>query len=185
MISVPGYKVGGTLFTAEQIHEKVKELGRRISEDYRGETITAVGILKGSFVFMADLIREIDADIQVDFMEVSSYGNKTKSSGNIMIKKDMEIAPSGKNILIVEDIIDSGNTLKYLRDTYLAGKEAKSVKIVTFLDKPSRRKADIEPDYTGFRIEDLFVAGYGLDYAQHYRELPDIIYLLEEEDPEL
>ena len=184
MIDVPGYKMGGTLFSAEQIREKVKELGRRISEDYKDKPLTVVGILKGSFVFMADLIREIDADIQVDFMEVSSYGNRTKSSGNIMIKKDMDTSPSGKHILIVEDIIDSGNTLKYLRDTYLAGKEAASVRIVTFLDKPARRTAEIQPDYTGFEIEDLFVIGYGLDYAQQFRQLPYIAYL-KEEDTEL
>ena len=184
MIDVPGYKIGGVLFSEDQISEKVKELGRSISEDYKGRDLTVVGILKGSFVFMADLIREIDTNVRVEFMEVSSYGNRTKSSGNIMIKKDMETSPAGKHILIVEDIIDSGNTLKYLRDTYLAGKEAASVRIVTFLDKPSRRTAEITPDYTGFSIEDLFVVGYGLDYAQQFRQLPYIAWL-EEEDPEL
>ncbi len=184
MINVPGYKVGGILYSAEEIQEKVKELGRRISEDYKGRPLTVVGILKGSFVFMADLIREIDADVQLDFIAAASYGNKTESSGEIQIKKDMDITPAGKDILIVEDIIDSGNTLKYLRDIYLAGKNAKSVKIATLLSKPSRRKVDIEPDYNGFVIDDLFVVGYGLDYAQQYRQLPYIAWL-EEENPEL
>lgn len=177
MINVPGYKIGGILYSAEEIDEKVKELGRQISEDYRGKKITVVGILKGSFVFMADLIRAIDAEIEVDFMEASSYGDSTKSSGNVKIRKDMDSSPVGKNILIVEDIIDTGNTLKYLRDTYLAGKNPASVKIVTMLDKPARRTAEIEADYTGFSIEDLFVIGYGLDYAQKFRELPYIAYL--------
>ena len=181
MISVPGYEMGGILFSAEQIHERVRELGQQISEDYRGQSITVVGILKGSFVFMADLIREIDADVTVDFMEVSSYGNATKSSGNVKIKKDLDSSPAGRNILIVEDIIYSGNTLKYLRDTYLAGKGPASVRIVTLLDKPSRRTADVQVDYTGFQIEDLFVIGYGLDYAQQFRQLPYIAYLEESE----
>ena len=182
MINVPGYEMGGILLSAEEIHSKVRELGRRISEDYRGQSITVLGILKGSFVFMADLIREIDADVEVDFMEVSSYGNAMKSSGNIRIKKDLESSPVGKNILIVEDIIDSGRTLKYLRDTYLAGKEPQSVRIVTLLDKPSRRTSEIQPDYTGFEIEDLFVVGYGLDYAQKFRQLPYIAYLIEKKE---
>ena len=177
MINVPGYKIGGILYSAEEIDEKVKELGRQISKDYRGKKITVVGILKGSFVFMADLIRAIDAEIEVDFMEASSYGDSTKSSGNVKIRKDMDSSPVGKNILIVEDIIDTGNTLKYLRDTYLAGKNPASVKIVTMLDKPARRTSEIEADYTGFSIEDLFVIGYGLDYAQKFRELPYIAYL--------
>ncbi len=173
--------MGGMLFSAEEISEKVKELGRRISEDYKGKKITAVGILKGSFVFMADLIRAIDTEVEVDFMEVSSYGNSTESSGNVMIRKDLDSSPAGKDILIVEDIIDTGNTLKYLRDTYLAGKNPASIKIVTMLDKPSRRTAGISPDYTGFSIDDLFVIGYGLDYAQKFRDLPYIAYLKEAE----
>lgn len=179
MIKVPGYEMGGILYTEEDIREKIKELGRQISKDYKGKQLTVIGILKGSIVFMADLIREIDADVVVDFMQVSSYGNSTKSSGNVRIKKDLESSPVGKHLLIVEDIIDTGNTLKYLRDTYLAGKNPKSVKIVTMLDKPSRRKADIQADYTGFTIDDLFVIGYGLDYAQQFRHLPYIAYLRE------
>lgn len=177
MIKVPGYEMGGTLYSAEDIQGRVRELGRQISEDYKGKKLTVVGILKGSFVFMADLIRAIDADMEVEFMEVSSYGDSTTSSGLVRIKKDMDSSPEGRNILIVEDIIDTGNTLKYLKDTYLAGKNPKSVRIVTMLDKPSRRTADIKPDYSGFTVEDLFIVGYGLDYAQKFRQLPYIAYL--------
>ena len=129
---------------------------------------------------MADLIREIDADIELDFMIVSSYGNSTESSGNVKIEKDLDNSPSGKNILIVEDIIDTGNTLKYLKEQYFANKNAESVKIVTLLSKPARRTAGIEPDYVGFEIEDKFIIGCGLDYAEKYRQLPDIKHLVEE-----
>lgn len=179
MVKVPGYKMGGILFTEEEISARVKELGKQISEDYRGKNILVVGILKGSLVFMADLIRAIDEDVEIDFMQFSSYGDSMRSSGNVRIRKDMDSSPKGRNILIVEDIIDTGNTLKYLKDVYLAGKGAESIRIVTMLDKPSRRKADISPDYTGFRVEDLFVVGYGLDYAQKFRNLPYIAYLEE------
>lgn len=184
MTNVPGYEVSGILISREEIAERVRELGRQISEDYRGKTIFAVGILKGSMVFMADLIREIEGDVEIDFLSVSSYGNATTSTGNVRITKDMDTSPSGKNILIIEDIIDTGNTLKYLKDVYLSGKGAESVKIVTLLDKPARRKADIHADYIGFEVEDVFIVGYGLDYAQKYRELPDIAYLEKAKKPE-
>lgn len=184
MVNVPGYEMGGVLFDEQEIAERVRELGRQISEDYRGKTIFAVGILKGSLVFMADLIRAIDGDVEVDFMSLSSYGNATESSGNVRITKDMDTSPSGKNILIIEDIIDTGNTLKYLKDVYLAGKNAESVKIVTLLDKPSRRRADVHADYIGFEVDDVFIVGYGLDYAQKFRELPYIAYLEKMENPD-
>ena len=184
MANVPGYEVSGILISREEIAEKVRELGRQISEDYRGKTIFAVGILKGSAVFMADLIREIEGDVEIDFMAVSSYGDATSSSGNVKITKDMDTSPSGKNILIIEDIIDTGNTLKYLKDVYLAGKNAESVRIVTLLDKPARRKADIQADYIGFEVDDVFIVGYGLDYAQKFRELPYIAYLEKAKKPE-
>ncbi|MGP1442052.1 MAG: hypoxanthine phosphoribosyltransferase [Anaerovoracaceae bacterium] len=180
MSDKPEYKVGEIVLSKEQIKERVAELGRKISEDYAGEPIFAVGILKGAFVFMADLIREIDADLELDFMIVSSYGNSTESSGTVKIEKDLDSSPSGKNILIVEDIIDTGNTLKYLKEHYFANKNAKSVKIVTLLSKPSRRTADIEPDYIGFEIEDKFIIGCGLDYAEKYRQLSDIKHLIED-----
>lgn len=179
VINVPGYEMGGQLLSAETIHDRVAELGKQISADYAGKKITVVGILKGSFVFMSDLIREIDGDVEIDFMEVSSYGNSTTSSGNVRIVKDMDVSPADKNILIVEDIVDTGNTLKYLKDTFLRSKNPESVKIVTLLDKPARRKADIVPDYCGFTVEDLFIIGYGLDYAQQFRQLPYIAYLKE------
>ena len=176
----PIYKMGEVILSKEEIKKRVSELGREISEDYKGKPILVVGILKGAFVFMADLIREIDADIELDFMIVSSYGNSTESSGNVKIEKDLDNSPSGKNILIVEDIIDTGNTLKYLKEQYFANKNAESVKIVTLLSKPARRTAGIEPDYVGFEIEDKFIIGCGLDYAEKYRQLPDIKHLVEE-----
>ena len=157
VINVPGYELGDVLLSAEQIHKRVAELGKQISADYAGKKITVVGILKGSLVFMSDLIREIDGDVEIDFMEVSSYGNSTTSSGNVRIVKDMDISPAGKNILIVEDIVDTGNTLKYLKDTFLKSKNPESVKIVTLLDKPARRGADIVPDYCGFTVGDVFI----------------------------
>ena len=176
----PEYKLGETVLSKEQIRERVIELGKEISKDYTGESIYIVGILKGAFVFMADLVREIDADVELDFMIVSSYGNSTESSGTVKIEKDLDRSTEGKNILIVEDIIDTGTTLKYLRDHYFANKLAKSVKIVTLLSKPARRTADIEPDYIGFEIEDKFIIGCGLDYAEKYRQLPDILHLVED-----
>ena len=181
MINVPGYSVGGVLFTKEQIAEKVKELGAQISKDYEGEEILCVGILKGSIVFMADLIRAIEGQVKIDFMIASSYGGNTESSGTVEIKKDLSQSPKGKNILIIEDIIDSGNTLSYLKNFYFKGKDVKSLKIVTLLDKPARRKADISPDYCGFEVDDRFIIGYGLDYDEHYRELPHISYLVPDE----
>lgn len=180
MIDVPGYEIGGVLLTAEEIKERVAALGKQISEDYKGESLMVIGILKGSFIFMADLMRAIDLDdITMDFMSVSSYGNSTESSGVVRIKKDTDRSPEGQNILIVEDIIDSGMTMKYLRDEYFASRRTKSVKICTLLDKPSRRKADVEPDYCGFTVDDKFIVGYGLDYSERFRQLPHITYLIE------
>lgn len=180
-INVPGYEVGGVLLTEEQIKERVKEIGKQISEDYKGENILVVGVLKGSFVFMSDLVRAIDGDVNTDFIVASSYGDATETSGSVEIKKDLDRSPAGKNVLIVEDIIDSGVTLKYLKDHYFAGKGAKSVKVCTLLDKPARRKTDVIPDYSGFTVEDKFIIGYGLDYAEQFRQLPHITYLVPKE----
>jgi hypoxanthine phosphoribosyltransferase len=177
LINVPGYDVGGVLLTEEQIKNRVKELGKQISGDYKGEDIFVVGVLKGSFIFMSDLVRELDGDVSVDFLVASSYGDATETTGSVQIKKDLDRSPAGKNVLIVEDIIDSGVTLKYLKDFYFAGKGAKSVKICTLLDKPSRRKTDVIPDYSGFTVDDRFIVGYGLDYAEQFRQLPHITYL--------
>lgn len=167
------YKITGALFTEEQLKAKVKELAKRIEADYNGEDILLVGILKGASVFVADLMREITLDVNIDFMSVSSYGNSTTSSGTIKILKDLDVDIKGKNVLIVEDIIDSGATLRNLVDT-LETREPKTLKLCTLLDKPDRRKVDIFVDYVGFIIEDRFIVGYGIDYAEKYRNLPYI-----------
>ncbi len=179
MINVPGYEVGGILLTEEQLQTRVKELGKQISEDYKGEEIMCIGVLKGSVIFMADLVRAIEGNVTFDFLVASSYGDGTETTGSVQIKKDLDRSPAGKNVLIIEDIIDSGVTLKYLKDSYFAGKGAKSVKIVTLLDKPARRKTDVVPDYSGFTVDDRFIIGYGLDYAEQFRHLPHITYLTE------
>lgn len=172
------YELGEILITEEQIRTRVKELGEQISEDYRGKELLVLGILRGSVPFMADLIRAIDNPLSIDFMSVSSYGDSTESSGVVRIVKDMETNIAGKDVLIAEDIIDSGLTLSYLKETLLAKKPA-SLKIVTFLDKPARRESKLVPDYVGFSIEDAFVVGYGLDVNQKYRNLPYITYVTE------
>nr|WP_220215044.1 MULTISPECIES: hypoxanthine phosphoribosyltransferase [Thermoactinomyces] len=167
------------MFTKEQIREKVEELGKIISREYKGLNPLCVCVLKGAVPFMADLIREIDIPIEMDFMDVSSYGNSTRSSGVVRIIKDLETSVEGRHVLIVEDIIDSGLTLSYLVEM-LKARNAASVKIITMLDKPERRKVDLSPDYCGYTIPDAFVVGYGLDYAEKYRNLPYIGILKEE-----
>jgi hypoxanthine phosphoribosyltransferase len=165
------------LISREQIQQKIKELGARITEDYKDkENILLVGVLKGAFIFMADLIRHIDLPLQVDFMAVSSYGASTESSGVVRILKDLEHDLHGKNLLIIEDIIDSGLTLSYLYDI-LNSRKPDSIKICALLDKPSRRKANIHVDYLGFEIPDHFVVGYGLDFDERYRNLPYVCVL--------
>jgi len=164
------------LISREEISQKVKELGQQIGKDYEGKDLLVVCILKGAILFMADLIREIDCPLSTDFMAVSSYGDSTKSSGAVMILKDLESNVKGRHVLIVEDIIDTGLTLKYLIENLKARKPA-SIKICTLLDKPDRRKVKINVDYTGFVIPDEFVVGYGLDFAEKYRNLPDVCVL--------
>ncbi|EQE61969.1 hypoxanthine phosphoribosyltransferase [Clostridioides difficile DA00215] len=159
--------------TEEQIKEKVYELGKKIEEDFKGEDLLVVGILKGASVFVSDLIRCIDLDVNIDFMSVTSYGNSTESSGTVKILKDLDVDIEGKNVLIVEDIIDSGLTLSNLVAA-LKTRNPKSLKLCTLLDKPQRRKANIPVDYVGFVIEDKFIVGYGIDYAEKYRNLPYI-----------
>lgn len=171
-----------TLLSAEQLAGKVKELGEQITADYRDKETVFVGILKGSFVFLSDLARAVDIpNLQICFMMVSSYGSGTRSTGNIIIKKDLENDLAGKHVLIVEDIVDSGNTLSYLKK-YLSNRQAASVRVCTILDKPSRRETDLVPDYRGFEIPDAFVVGYGLDYDEKFRQLPDlsILHMTEE-----
>jgi len=165
------------LISKEDLAEKVRELGKQITADYQDKDTIFVGILKGSFVFLSDLARNVDIPkLQICFMMVSSYGSGTRSTGNITIKKDLENDLNGKHVLIVEDIVDSGNTLTYLKK-YLANRQAASVKVCTILDKPSRRETELVPDYRGFEIPDAFVVGYGLDYDEKFRQLPDLCIL--------
>lgn len=161
------------LVSAEQIRAKVAELGREISGDYAGREVLAIGILKGSTIFMADLVRQIDLPVATDYMAVSSYGDATTSSGVVRILKDLDDSVAGRHLLIVEDIIDTGLTLNYLLE-YLRRRGPASVKVCVLLDKPKRRKVEIPIDYTGFTIPDEFAVGYGLDYRELYRNLPDV-----------
>jgi len=163
--------IGEVLLTEEQIAAKVAELGRRISVDYADRSLTLVSVLKGSLPFMADLMRQISLPLRIDLMEVSSYGGTaTESSGLVRIMKDLSASIAGEDVLLVEDIIDTGLTLNYLV-RYLRGKAPASLKICTLLDKPARRLVEIPVDYRGFAIPDQFVVGYGLDYGERYRNL--------------
>ncbi|MDD4564357.1 MAG: hypoxanthine phosphoribosyltransferase [Eubacteriales bacterium] len=168
--------LGQVMINEELLKQRTKELGKQISEDYKGEEILLIGILKGAVIFLSDLIREITLDTKIDFMAVTSYGASTKSSGVVRILKDLDSGIEDLNVIIVEDIIDSGVTLHYLRD-YLMGRKPKSLRICTLLDKPERREVDIAPDYVGFEIENKFIVGYGLDCDQKYRNLPYITCL--------
>ena len=163
------------LISKEEIQQKVKEMAKQITEDFKGEQLTVVCILKGSTIFFADLVREIELDTVFDFMIVKSYGGGTESSGNVRFVKDLDESITGKNVLIVEDIIDSGLTLTFLKNNLLT-RGAKSLKICTLLDKPERRKpgATITVDYCGFQIPNEFVVGYGLDFNESYRNLPEV-----------
>lgn len=162
------------LLTKEQIAEKVRDLGQKITRDYAGKKPVLVCILKGASVFFADLIREIELPLTLDFMAISSYGSATKTSGVVRILKDLDNDILGKDVIVVEDIVDSGITLSYL-SKILVQRGAKSLRIATLLDKPARRKVqDLKVDYMCFDIPDAFVVGYGLDYDQTYRNLPDI-----------
>lgn len=161
------------LFTEEQIIEKVKELGAQISKDYKGEDLLVVGILKGSVIFASELAKNITIPCELDFMAVSSYGKASESSGVVRILKDLDNHVEGKNILIVEDIVDTGLTLSYLLK-YLEDRRAKSIEIVSLLNKEARRKANIDVKYLGFNVPDEFIVGYGIDYAEKYRNLPYI-----------
>jgi hypoxanthine phosphoribosyltransferase len=159
------------LYSEEVIQQKVQELGAAISRDYQGRNPLVICVLKGAFIFMADLSKNITIPIELDFMAVSSYGNTTRSSGEVKIIKDLDTSVEGRDVLIVEDIIDSGLTLSYLIDV-LERRNALSVNVVALFDKPGRRTVDLNADYTGFIIPDAFVVGYGLDYAEKYRNLP-------------
>ena len=159
------------LYTEEQIRRRVRELGEMISRDFEDEEVVLVVILKGAVVFFADLMREIKLPVAIDFMAISSYGSATKTSGVVRILKDLDKDITDKNVIIVEDIVDSGMSLSFLKEN-LRSRGAKTLKICVLLDKPERRRCPIEVDYCGFQIPDEFVVGYGLDYAEHYREIP-------------
>ncbi|MBP3327452.1 MAG: hypoxanthine phosphoribosyltransferase [Clostridia bacterium] len=169
-----------TYYSEEQLADIVSSLGKQISEDYKGKNLLLVSVLKGSVIFMADLMRAITVPCEIDFMCVSSYQNGTKSSGVVKIIKDLDINLEGKDVLIVEDILDSGRTLSYLK-TIIEGRNPNSIKICTLLDKPERRVVpDLVADYSGAEVPDEFVVGYGLDYDEKYRNLPYIGVLKEE-----
>ncbi len=168
------------LFTEEEIKDSVKRIAREIEKDFNGEEIVFVGILKGAFMFISDLAREVNLNTKIDFISVSSYGEKTTSSGVVKLIKDLDNDIAGKNVIIVEDIVDTGLTLKYLTDL-LNQRKPKSIKLCTLLNKACRRRVDIKNDYIGFEISDYFVVGYGIDYAQKYRGLPYVGHVILED----
>jgi hypoxanthine phosphoribosyltransferase len=171
-----GETVGPVLISSQAIQARVKEMGARITQDYRGKNPHVVGILKGASIFHADLVRTIDLDLSFDFMAVGSYGALTKSSGEVRILKDLDESLEGKDVLLVEDIVDTGLTLHYLLQN-LQNRNPQSLKIAALLNKPSRREIHVDVDYVGFDIPDEFVIGYGLDYNQRYRHLRDVCIL--------
>ena len=166
------------LFSRDEIQKRVREIASQISKDCAGHELVVIGILKGAFVFMADLVREISVPCKVDFVRVASYGASSESSGKVVMTKDIETSIKGRDILIVEDIVDSGLTLQYLVN-WLKERSPRSLKICVFLDKRKRRKVSFEADYVGFTIDDGFVVGYGLDFDEQFRFLPDV-YIIEQ-----
>ena len=161
------------LFTEEEVNARIREMGEQISKDYEGKSLHLVGILKGATFFACELAKRITVPVTIDFMSVSSYGDATESSGVVKITKDLDEPLEGKDVLVVEDIVDTGNTLSYLLDN-LQKRGSSSVRLCSLLNKPDRRIKEVDVDYTGFVIPDAFVVGYGLDYAQKYRNLPYI-----------
>ncbi len=176
---MPENDIAEVLISEEEIQKKVDELGAILTEEYKDKFPLAIGVLKGALPFMSDLMKKVDAFVELDYMDVSSYGNATVSSGEVKIVKDLNTSVEGRDILIIEDIIDSGKTLSYLVELFKYRK-ASSIKIVTLLDKPSGRKVDLKADYIGYEVPDAFVVGYGLDYAEKYRNLPYIGVLKKE-----
>ena len=173
---MPKPKISKALISQARLQKKVKELARKISRDYKGKKLVLIGILKGAFVFMSDLLREISIPVELDFIQVSSYGASTASSGVIKIKKDIDLPIVGKDVLLVEDIIDYGYTLDYLLD-FIKQKKPKSVKVCVMLDKPARRRVKVPIAYKGFDVPDKFIIGYGLDLAEKLRNLPYVACL--------
>lgn len=178
-IKMYGKEIKKILVSREEIAKRVAELGKQISEDYKGESVTLVCTLRGASIFFADLVREIEGDVELDFIAVSSYGAGTKSSGEVKMIKDLSEPIKDKNVIIVEDIIDTGITLCYLKKLLLA-RAPKSLKVCSLLDKPSRRQVDFKGDYIGFEIENEFVVGYGLDYGEKMRNFKDVCVLAPE-----
>jgi hypoxanthine phosphoribosyltransferase len=168
--------VGEVLVSAEDLQRRVRELGEQISRDYAGRPLLLVGVLKGAVFFLSDLMRFIDIPVEVDFMAVASYGSATDSSGVVRILKDLDAAIEGRDVLIVEDIVDSGLTLQYLLRN-LGARDPQSIEVCALLTKPERRKVSVEPRYVGFEIPNRFVIGYGLDHAERYRNLPYVAVL--------
>lgn len=167
------------LISYDEMQARIAEIAEQINRDYKGETLLVVGILKGAVLFYSDLVRHLNVDVQFDFMTISSYGNSTDSTGEVKIKKDLDNSINDKHVLIVEDIIDTGLTLTNLKEVLYTRKPA-SIKICTMLDKPSRRKVQIKPDYCCFEVPDQFIIGYGLDYAENHRNIKDVCYILPE-----
>ena len=164
------------LLDADKIAARVRELAAQISADYRGRTPHLIGVLKGAWMFMADLIRHLSIEVTVDFLGIQSYGTSTLSLGEVKITKDLDVSIAGRDVLVVEDILDTGHTYHYLEGV-LSAHKPKSLKVVAFLDKASRRVIPVRADYVGFEIPDVFVVGYGLDYDQKYRRFPDVRFL--------
>ena len=171
------YEVGDEILVSQdQIKEMVARLGKQITEDYRDKDLVLIGVLKGAFIFMADLVRAIDLPLAVDFIAMQSYGKETQTSGIVRLIKDVDMDINGKDIVIVEDIIDSGLTLQKLSEV-MSTREPRSIALCTAFDKPSRRKVDIKVDYVGMEIPDEFIVGYGLDFDEIHRNIPEIRYL--------
>ena len=173
-------KIQSVVVSQAIIQKKVRELANKISDDYNGKELVLIGVLKGGFVFLADLAREITIPVAVDFISVSSYGSSSKSSGVVRILKDIDIDISNKHLLLVEDLIDTGLTLSHLKELFRT-RNPKSIKVCTILDKPSKRLIELPVEYPGIEIPDKFVVGYGLDYAEKYRNLPEVYELFIEE----
>lgn len=172
--------VGRILISEEEILRRAREIGQQITKDYKGEEIVVLGTLKGSLLWMSDVVKNINLDVKLDFIQASSYGSSTISSGVVKVGYEPSENMYNRNVIIMEDIVDTGNTLSYIVKK-LEERNPKSLKICTMLDKPSRRVSDIKADYIGFEVENLFIVGYGLDYDQRFRNLPYVSYLTEED----
>jgi len=172
------YRLGDVFLTQDQIEARAREIGQQITEDYRGREVVLVGILTGSVLWLSQVVKSIELDTAIDFLAVSSYGAATQSSGVVKINKDLNMSVEGKDVIIVEDIVDSGLTLDYLK-TYFAGLNVASLSVCAMLDKPSGRRVEIAADYVGFEVPGAFLVGYGLDLDQRYRNLPYIATVVE------